>query len=191
MTKRKMIALSLALSLSLALASCGTGSGDGPSQPDAPSGSVSPSESGTPSESAPAAQVDLKAFYDQLVAGHKADYFEPDMPIEGEYLTSYYAGLEDIPLKQQVIYQPTMSGVACEIALAEVENAGDVQKVKDIFQARVDYQVGTDDAPGGAFYPESIEGWKNNARIVSNGNYVMLIVWQDCDKFVEEFNALF
>ena len=184
MTKRNLISLSLALTLLFALASCGNGDAGSPA-PESPSGSAAPSES------APAAQVDLQAFYEKLLADHEAEYFNPNMPIEGEYLTAYYGGLEDIPLKQQIIYQPTMSGTACEIALAEVENADDVQKVKDIFQARIDYQVGTDDAPGGAFYPESIEGWKNNARIASNGNYVMLIVWEDSDKFVEEFNALF
>ena len=78
-----------------------------------------------------------------------------------------------------------------EIALVEVENSGDVQAVKDIFQARIDYQVGDENNPGGAWYPDTIEGWKNNSRIVSNGNYVMLVVCEDCDSIVSDFNALF
>lgn len=84
-----------------------------------------------------------------------------------------------------------ISAVACEIALVEVQNAADVETVKAIFQARIDYQVGTDDAPGGAWYPATIEGWRSGSRIVSNGNFVMLIVWNDCDQIVEDFNALF
>lgn len=188
MSRRKLISLLLALTLLSALASCGSGDSGGS---DAPGQSTSPS--GNPSESAPAGDVDLRAFYESLLVTdpESPDYFNPDTPVEGEALAAAYPGLEDIATKQLVIYQPMMSAVACEIALVEVENAASVQKVKDIFQARIDAQVGTDDAPGGAWYPETIEGWKNNSRIVSNGNYVMLIVWEKADQFVEQFNALF
>ena len=113
------------------------------------------------------------------------------MALEGDAVEQWYAGLSGLSVKQQLIYTPMISAVACEIAMVEVENAGDVETVKAIFQARIDAQVGTDDEPGGAWYPETIEGWKNNSRIVSNGNYVMLIVWEQADQFVDEFNALF
>ena len=33
--------------------------------------------------------------------------------------------------------------------------------------------------------------WENQSRIVTNGNYVMLVVSEDCEKVVEDFNALF
>ena len=33
--------------------------------------------------------------------------------------------------------------------------------------------------------------WQNNSRIVSNGSYVMLVVNQNCDAIVNDFNALF
>ena len=67
-----------------------------------------------------------------------------------------------------------------------------MQKVKDIFQARIDYQVGDEKTPGGAWYPESIEGWKNGSRIVSNGNFVMLVALSTgADDVVASFNALF
>lgn len=169
MKKRKLISLILASTLMFALASCG-GPDDG--------GSAGSSET-----------VDLQAFYESLLVTdpESADYFNPDTPVSDEA----YPGLADIATKQKVIYQPVMGAVACEIALVEVENADDVQKVKDIFQARIDAQVGTDDEPGGAWYPETIEGWKNNSRIVSNGSYVMMIVWEKADQFVDEFNALF
>lgn len=117
--------------------------------------------------------------------------FNATMAVEGDALANYYPGLSEIATKQRVIYTTMMSAAVCEIALVEVKNAADVQKVKDIFQARIDYQVGTDDAPGGAWYPATIEGWKNNSRIVDHGNYVMMIVWEKADQFVEQFNALF
>lgn len=175
MKKRKLISLILASTLVFALASCG-----GPDDGGSAGASQSPAQAET---------VDLQAFYESLLVTdpESADYFNPDTPVGDEA----YPGLSDIATKQKVIYQPMMGAVACEIALVEVENADDVQKVKDIFQARIDAQVGTDDEPGGAWYPETIEGWKNNSRIVSNGNYVMLIVWEQADQFVDEFNALF
>ena len=194
MSRRKLISLLPALTLLFALASCGNGNGGGSGSP-APSQSDTPSQSETPSPSgsAPAAGVDLKAFYESLLVTdpESEDYFNPDAPVEGDAVAAAFPGLEDIATKQLVIYQPMMSAVACEIALVEVENAASVQKVKDIFQARIDAQVGTDDEPGGAWYPETIEGWKNNSRIVDHGNYVMLIVWDKADQFVEQFNALF
>ena len=91
-----------------------------------------------------------------------------------------------INTKQLVIYQPMMGAVVCEIALAEVADAADVAAVKAIFQARIDAQVA-----GGAWYPESIRGWQENSRIVTNGNYVMMIAWQFCEDAVADFNALF
>ena len=73
--------------------------------------------------------------------------------------------------------------------LVEVENSADVQKVKDIFQARIDYQVGTDDEPGGAWYPASIEGWKTGSRVVANGNYVLMVAFPDgADQIAADFN---
>ena len=73
----------------------------------------------------------------------------------------------------------------------EVSNSADVETVKGIFQSRIDYQVGDGESPGGAWYPEPTEMWKNNSRIVSNGNYVMLVAFEDADAVVTSFNALF
>ena len=130
-----------------------------------------------------------KAFYAELLG--KYDGFNANMPVEGDFLTNYYPGLSAVSTNQKAIYTTMISAAVCELALVEVKNAADVQKVKEIFQARIDAQVGTDDAPGGAWYPASIEGWKNDSRIVSKGNYVMMIVSGDCDKIVADFNARF
>ena len=62
----------------------------------------------------------------------------------------------------------------------------DVDKVKAILQSRIDAQVA-----GGAWYPSAIDAWQNNSRIVSNGNYIMMVVHESCDSIVSDFNALF
>lgn len=192
--KKKVFALLLAFSMLAALAACGGDSGSASPSPSGSAPEQSPAQSpeaGNSPEPAQGGDVDLQKFYEDLLVKYEGDDFNPNMAVEGDFLTSCYGGLADIPVKQQVIYQPMMSSVVCEIALVEVEDAGDVQKVEDVFQARIDAQVGTDDAPGGAWYPESIEGWKNNSRIVSVGNYVMMIAWEKCDEIVGNFSALF
>ena len=88
--------------------------------------------------------------------------------------------------KQCVIYTPAMSAVAVEFTLVEVENAEDVEKAEAILQGRIDSQIA-----GGAWYPETIEGWENNSRLAVNGNSLMLVVYEDADAIVESFNALF
>lgn len=136
--------------------------------------------------------MDLQAFYEDLLVKYEESHFRPQMPVEGDAVDTWYAGLNDLSPKQVVIYTPMISAVACEIALVEAKDAADVEAVKAIFQARIDYQT-IDNGYGnpGAWYPATVEEWQNNSRIVSNGNFVMLIVWNDCDQIVEDFNALF
>ena len=98
----------------------------------------------------------------------------------------YYPGLTAIEANQMHVFIPGMSFSAYEVVLIELANAADMDAVKEILQARIDAQ-----AAGGAWYPEAVEGWTNNARIVTNGNYIMLAVGADCDKFVDAFNAQF
>lgn len=141
------------------------------------------------SQSRPAPSVDLAAFYESLTA-------DSDLPAmtraEGEILDSFYPGLSEIATNQCGVYTAMISAAVSEIALVEVQNADDVQKVKDIFQARIDYQVGDGSSPGGAWYPDTIEGWKTGSRIVSNGNYVMLVAtYEKSDGIAAAFQALF
>ena len=61
-----------------------------------------------------------------------------------------------------------------------------VQKAEEIFQARIDAQV-----QGGAFYPETIEGWKK-AQVITKGSVVALISAGDSQSSaVEAFEKLF
>ena len=97
-----------------------------------------------------------------------------------------YPGLSDIDTEQCLVYMSMMSFSASEAVLVQVKNASDVDAVKEILQARVDAQLN-----GAMLYPMVAEAWENSTRIVSNGNYVMLIVGEDCDAIVSDFNALF
>lgn len=215
--KKKILALTLALALSLSLAACGgkdapgqdadsgvpevnapeggAPEGDAPEggETDAPDASA-PEDGGTDSpETEASEEINLSAFYNTLREGNVWPELM-DLTTDAnmkELLDSYYPGLAEIAAKQRRVYIAAMSAAVGEIALVEVENAEDVQAVEDIFQARIDYQVGDDATPGGAWYPETIEGWKTKSRIVSHGNYVMLAVGDASASAVEEFEALF
>ncbi len=128
------------------------------------------------------ADVDLESFY----AGLAEEYgWTEDVEgitddqlllstIEGEMLESYYPGLSEIPSKQLVAKAPTMSSVVNEVVFLQCETEEDAEKAAEIFQARIDYQVGDETNPGGAWYPESIESWKQ-AQVVREGTYAALI----------------
>ena len=215
--KKKILALTLALALSLSLAACGgkdapgqdADSGvpevnapeDDAPEDDAPEGggtdapdASAPENGGTDSpETEASEEINLSAFYNTLREGNiwpELMDLTTDANMK-ELLDSYYPGLAEIAAKQRRVYIAAISAAVGEIALVEVENAEDVQAVEDIFQARIDYQVGDDATPGGAWYPETIEGWKTKSRIVSHGNYVMLAVGDASASAVEEFEALF
>ena len=172
---------------------------EGPSEPAAGADTSSPAPAQptvqpepvpeVPAEpAAPAVEgVDLGAFYSSLVQTY-GENFPANMNLceSAEMVEAFYPGLSGLSTKQMMIYQPMMGAVVCEIALVEVADSADVETVKGIFQSRIDTQV-----DGGAWYPESIEGWKNNSRIVTHGNAIMMIAYSECDAVVEAFNALF
>ena len=130
--------------------------------------------------------IDLTQFVFDLADKHGENFAANTDVVEFGMHNDLYPGIGDIATNQLVIYQPMMGAVVCEVALAEVADAADVEAMKAVFQARIDAQV-----DGGAWYPESILGWENNSRIVTNGNFVMMIAWQFCDDAVADFNALF
>ena len=147
-----------------------------------------PAEPETPAE--PAAEgVDLAAFAASVTADQET--WPAMMALEGEALSSFYPGLSDVAAKQCMVYYAMISASGDEIALVEVADSADVETVKGIFQARIDYQVGDGESPGGAWYPAPTEMWRSESRIASNGNFVMLVAHSGADSVVEQFNALF
>ena len=100
------------------------------------------------------------------------------------------AFLEDVTSKQEAAME-TLPADALETLLVEVTNSDDVAKVEEIMNARISYQVGDGTSPGGAWYPETMDQWENNSRVVSVGNSVMLVVMDNADEIVTEFQNLF
>ena len=117
---------------------------------------------------------------------------DPNNESDKLVIDNYYAGLTDLTLQQCLVCINNFTTVESELVLVQTSDIDDVNTVEDIFQTRIDYMVGDGNGPGGAWYPEPTEIWKNNSRIVSNGTYVMFIVHPTkCDDIVGDFNALF
>ena len=130
---------------------------------------------------------DLVAYYANFEASLGEDNTPMVMDANEEGLVDqFYPGLSDYSFKQSVIKLAAMNSVVYEFALLECEKEEDVEAVKGILQTRIDNQVS-----GGAFYPETIEGWKTKSHIVSSGNYVMLAVGDSAAAAVERFEGLF
>jgi len=170
--KKKALSLFLALCLALSLAACGGNAGSG----------------GEAAGDAVQKDVDLAAFYEDLLEQNE---WPALMALEGETLDGFYPGLSDLSLKQCLVYTAAISATVGEIALVEAESEEDAQKAADIFQSRIDYQVGDDENPGGAWYPATIEGWRTTSRIERQGKYVCMAVGDYAAGAVESFKALF
>ena len=159
-----------------------------PQEPAQDETASQPSEPAAP-EGPAAESVDLAAFAASLTADQET--WPGMMAMEGEALEAFYPGLSEIAVRQCVVQMAMISASGDELALVEVENSADVQAVKDIFQARIDYQVGDGESPGGAWYPGPTEMWRSESRIVSSGNFVMLVAHSGADGVAEQFSALF
>ena len=142
-----------------------------------------------PDQPAAPAGVDLADFMSTLQSNYETIQYLS--LLEGDMLEQYFAGLTNVSCKQTQVYSNLMGFVTSEIAVIEVSDSKDVDTVKGILQARVSYMAGDGESPGGACYPEPTEQWTSNARVVTNGNFVMMVVGTDCDAIVDDFNALF
>lgn len=140
-------------------------------------------ENGSGDDSAAAGSVDLTTFYNDMTSQYE---FQTLQAFTGDVLESYYPGMGAVSTKQCLIMGTMMTMNNGEFCLVEVSDSKDVETVKSIFQSRIDYMAG-----GGAWYPGPTDTWTNNSRVVSNGNYVMMVVHESCDDIVEAFNALF
>ena len=148
------------------------------------------------SEKQPEAKdADLAAFAQTLAENYEFGGFlqriDPSDEQMGEMmaqmLDNYYPGLTGMELEQLEVYMSMISFSSGEFALAQAKSADGAAQVKDIFQARVDSK--TTEGPGN--YPEEVEMWQRDARIATQGSYVLLVCHEDADAIVDEFNALF
>ena len=136
----------------------------------------------------PASKVDLAAFYSSVTSQYEFGFLEL---ASKDLLDGLYPGLSGIGAEQRLVYITQMSMNNGEVGLVQVKNSADVAAVKAIFQARINYMVGDEENKPGVWYPGPTEQWRNNSRVVSNGNYVMMVVHENCDAIVSQFNALF
>ena len=131
------------------------------------------------------AKVDLAAYFETI-------FTDPEntpamLPMEKDALDAFYPGLTGLALKQKVAYMPMMTAVPCEIVMVECANAADVDTVKTLFGSRITSQIDNH-----FNYPMVIEAWEKEARVVSNGNFVALLVVSGMtDQVAARFNALF
>ena len=158
---KRITSLLLAALMLLALVGCGSSANGSGSEPKS---------------------ADLSAFLEDVTSKQEAAM----ETLPADALETFYPGISDIETKQCTGATALISAVASEILLVEVANADDVAKVEEIMNARISYQVGD-----GAWYPETMEQWQNNSRVVSVGNSVMLVVMDNADEIVTEFENLF
>ena len=143
-----------------------------------------PTPTPSPEPSAPAETgVDLKAFAEQVTSDYEFGFLQL---ASAEQMEGFYPGISAVATEQCLIYVVQMTMNNGEFGLVQVKDSKDVDTVKAIFQTRIDNM-----ANGGAWYPGPTEQWTNNSRVVSNGNYIMMVVHEDCDAIVSAFNALF
>lgn len=136
-------------------------------------------------------QVDLAAFAQTVQENHEFPMMERADPndegVGATLLGNYYPGLADLDLEQMEINLAVISFSGGELALVQAKNSGDADKVKEIFQARIDSKS----TEGPNNYPEEVEMWQHNSQLTTNGNYVMLVCNPDSAAIVSEFNELF
>ena len=136
-----------------------------------------------------AKSVDLAGFYSTIAGKYDMSRLEL---VDATVQETFYPELMQVSTNQRLVYMCAMSPAPIgDLVLVEVAEAKDVDTVKSLLQARISYMVGDGNGPGGAWYPEPTDMWENESRVVSNGNYVMLVVCEDCDSIVSDFNALF
>ena len=132
--------------------------------------------------------MDLSAFASQMMTDYEFSHLQL---ADASLMDSLYSGLSGVSTEQCLVYCTMMTMNNGEFVLVQVKDSKDVDTVKGILQARINYMAGDGENPGGAWYPGPTEQWKNNSRVVSNGNYVMMVVHENCDDIVSAFNDLF
>ncbi len=128
--------------------------------------------------------MDLEALYQAGMDSYAARNMEPPILFPEnnlEYFENFYVGISEIEFEQFCGGIAPIANAPFEVILTEVKNEADVQKLINIFQARVDYASDDD------VYPEESAAWKNNTKITSRGNYVFLAVMTDEYGIPEEF----
>ena len=152
-----------------------------------PTPTPEPTVEPTPTPAPEIPRVDFDEFFNTL--SDKYGFPESMEHLGIDVADNFYPGLADLDLDQCAYYIPLTTGGAnvTEIVLIQAANPSDASAAAAILQARIDRQLG----PGSMLYPQDRVAWTDYARIRINGSFVMLVVNQNCDAIVSDFNALF
>ena len=171
--KKRVLTIIMALAIGISLVGCTQ-----PAVEESKKPIEEVQESEKPQESANVEEKEEEARL--LAEGIKEKYsetFTANVVVDEEIIKNQYPGLSEVEVEDMVVYQPVMSSVVCEVAIVKITNTDEIEQLRKVFEDRIAYQVGDGENPGNAWYPESIEAWKNSCEIVENGKYMMLIAW--------------
>ena len=165
----------LALVLALSLFGCAAA-------PAEPSPTVEPTPEPTPTP-VPEVNVPVQDIADQLLA--MEDLFPPAMGFMGEEMITESCGLDFSLLSEYSLNDPMMNVHAHMLYVAKVKDEADVPAVEEAFSKRLELMQDIFSTYLPAQYDLAMAG-----QVVSNGKYVLMVVSNDSQAVVDEFNRL-
>ena len=165
----------LALVLALTLFGCAAA-------PAEPSPTVEPTPEPTPTP-VPEVNVPVQDIADQLLA--MEGMFPPAMGFMGEEMITESCGLDFSLLSEYSLNDPMMNVHAHMLYVAKVKDEADVPAVEEAFSKRLELMQDIFSTYLPAQYDLAMAG-----QVVSNGKYVLMVVSNDSQAVVDEFNRL-
>ena len=165
----------LALVLALSLFGCAAA-------PAEPSPTVEPTPQPTPTP-VPEVNVPVQDIADQLLA--MEDMFPSAMGFMGEEMITESCGLDFSLLSEYSLNDPMMNVHAHMLYVAKVKDEADVPAVEEAFGKRLTLMQDIFSTYLPAQYDLAMAG-----QVVSNGKYVLMVVSNDSQAVVDEFNRL-
>lgn len=158
-----------------------------PTPTPTPKPTPSPTPEPTPTPTPEAPSIDLDRFFNTLSG--KYGFPESMMHLDIDVANNFYPGLANLDLVQCHYYIPATTGGSnvTEIVLIQAADASNASAAAAILQDRINRQTG----PGSMLYPQDRVAWTDYSHIKTKGNYVMLVVNQNFNAIVSDFNALF
>lgn len=165
----------LALVLALTLFGCAAA-------PAEPSSTAEPTPEPT-STPVPEVNVPVQDIADQLLA--MEDMFPSAMGFMGEEMITESCGLDFSLLSEYSLNDPMMNVHAHMLYVAKVKDEADVPAVEEAFGKRLTLMQDIFSTYLPAQYDLAMAG-----QVVSNGKYVLMVVSNDSQAVVDEFNRL-
>ena len=165
----------LALVLALTLFGCAAA-------PAEPSPTAEPTPEPTPTP-VPEVNVPVQDIVDALLA--MEDLFPPAMGFMGEEMITESCGLDFSLLSEYSLNDPMMNVHAHMLYVAKVKDEADVPAVEEAFSKRLELMQDIFSTYLPAQYDLAMAG-----QVVSNGKYVLMVVSNDSQAVVDEFNRL-